>query len=507
MRIIQLLSLLTCLLSQYACSPKNEAIITINPNNEISNNFIGNGVQWDAYPHASTENSDWGKLMTEDKWQMNYERLDYMQPKLLRVVYQANWRYLVGFDKANNPIVNFDTPEVEALEKILSYAQKNNMTVLLGEWGTPFHVHDVAENLGDKFSGANDPKWIDIIIESLQYFIIDKGYTCIKYYNLVNEPNGTWASTNGNFKEWSEGAQLLASKIRETGLAEYVSVAGPDAVTLHDNPDSEYTGIEWVDECAKQLDADMGIYEVHDYTSTESLQNGEFAKFNSRAAKYPLEKGKQIIFGELGCHTGKPENKARIEQDPHAGIDSQMDIFDYSYGIDMADAAIQAMNIGYSGTAAWALDDAMHTDGDLGDKNKLKRWGMWNSLGTELCNNPQEEEMRPWFYTWSLMCRYFPVGSSILKTEELDIDGVRLTAGISGDDLSIALVNTSETEQTFSIAIPNNTTFQRFLYIDGERSLDEDGFPKAIETNIKANKQITIQIPANSFVLYTSLDF
>ena len=51
-----------------------------------------------------------------------------------------------------------------------------------------------------------------------------------------------------------------------------------------------------------------------------------------------------------------------------------MDVYDYSYGVDMADVAIQIQNAGYSGSAAWDLDDAMHTKNDLGQKNKLKRW-------------------------------------------------------------------------------------------------------------------------------------
>ena len=108
------------------------------------------------------------------------------------------------------PVLDFNTPEVKAVEKILDYAQANDITVLFGEWGTPYKMHDTHLGHGDKFSGANDPKWINAIVEYLDYLIRTKGYTCIKYYNLVNEPNGDWASTKGNFEEWKEGVQLLA---------------------------------------------------------------------------------------------------------------------------------------------------------------------------------------------------------------------------------------------------------------------------------------------------------
>ncbi|MCG8377473.1 MAG: hypothetical protein MI702_13430, partial [Chlorobiales bacterium] len=201
-----------------SCQKDDSIRITINPDEVISTNFIGNGVQWSAYPHADTENADWGKLMTDEKWEMNYQRLDYMQPRLFRVLDQANWRYLVGFDNDDMPILDFTTPEVKALEKILDYAQANNITVLFGEWGTPYKVHDTHLGHGDKFTGANDPKWINSIVSYLKYLIIDRGYTCLKYYNLVNEPNGDWATTNGDFVEWSEGVKLLNEALKQNGL-------------------------------------------------------------------------------------------------------------------------------------------------------------------------------------------------------------------------------------------------------------------------------------------------
>ena len=74
---------------------------------------------------------------------------------------------MVGFDENDEPILDFNTPEVKALEKVLDYAEKNNISVLFGEWGTPYKMHDLEEGHGDKFTGANDPKWINIIVKSL----------------------------------------------------------------------------------------------------------------------------------------------------------------------------------------------------------------------------------------------------------------------------------------------------------------------------------------------------
>ncbi|GAF01477.1 cellulase family glycosylhydrolase [Saccharicrinis fermentans] len=403
--------------------------------------------------------------------------------------------------------MDFHTPEVKAVEKILSYAQKNNITVLFGEWGTPYKMHDLDAGNSDKFKGANDPKWIRSIVAYLDYLIVKKGYTCIKYYNLVNEPNGDWASTKGDFEEWAEGVRMLTAALREKGLDKYISVAGPDAVTRYDNPNSTYSGAGWVRETAKQLDEMVGIYEVHDYTEYDLVRSGGFKKYHGDIAQLMAHTNKQIIFGELGFSRNGVENQERASRDLYACEDSQFDVFKFSYGVDMADAVIQSMNAGYSGAAAWALDDAMHTCGDLGNKNELKRWGMWNSLGTELCQNPADENMRPWFYSWSLLCRYFPSGCSVVKTDSTGIEGLRLTAGVYNDDITVAIVNNSGVDNTISLNIPTHKQLKKFLYFDGDRAVDVNRFPIPVEEKIDAKHSIELTMPASSFVILTSLDY
>lgn len=491
----------------FGCETKETHIIHIHPEQTISVDFIGNGVQWSAYPHADTENAEWGKLMTDAKWQMNFDRLDYMKPKLFRVMDQANWRYLVGFDDEGEPILDFNTPEIKALEKILDYAQKNDVHVLFGEWGTPYKMHDKDHGHSDKFTGANDPKWINIIAEYLDYLIKTKGYTCLKYYNLVNEPNGDWASTKGDFNAWRDGVKMLSEALKKKGLDTYITVAGPDAVTRYNNPNSTYSGIGWVEESVKQLDSIVGIYEIHDYTSHELVKTGNFKNYHRKAAELAESVNKQIIFGEIGLSRNSKENQERAKLDPFASEDSQMEVYDFSYGIYMADAAIQAMNAGFSGSAAWDLDDAMHTKHDIGDKDKIKRWGMWNSLGTEICNNPDDENIRPWFYSWALMCRYFPTGSKIIKTDSTGIEGVRLTTGLYKGDITIALVNNSSIDNTITLSIPTSKSLKKYLYLESESKVDEDNFPIAIDDAIKVKETMTVNIPANSFILFTSLKF
>jgi hypothetical protein len=493
------------------CSHEDIKTVQIYPEKIISKSYIGNGVQWDAYPHADAPDAEWGALMTDSKWERVYKRLDYMRPRLIRVMDQANWRYLKAMDSKGEPILDFDSPEIKSLQKILDYCQKNEVTVIFGEWGCPYPISNSGGKTTGYFTGANDPKWIGMIVKYLDNLINEKGYTCLKYYNLVNEPNGYWASTNGNWDEWSDGIKMLNQALNTAGLSGKISIAGPDVVAEYDNPVSKYPGFQWVDETARQLNDYIGIYDIHAYTNYSLVRSGNFGRLYNNSVKLAKNLNKQIIFGELGFDKSTEENKQRIKTDKYASEDSQMSVYDFSYGTDMADVAIQIMNCGYSGTVAWDLDDAMHTLGDKGDTSQLKRWGFWNSLGTEICKNPEDENIRPWFYTWSLMSRYFPKGINIIESDSTGIEGLRLTAGSLDSDMTIAIINNSAISQKINLECSDFPAkpFQKYIYSESLRPVDGDMFPVPCEKEIliKSEYGTSVEIPANSFVLFTTFDY
>ena len=118
--------------------------------------------------------------------------------------------------------------------------------------------------------------------------------------------------------------------------------------------------------------------------------------------------------------------------------------------------AMSVMNSGFSGAAAWMLDDAMHSNGDSGATEDIKLWGMWNTLGSEVFNDPSQEEVRPWYYTWSLMCKSFPSGSRILKLEGPMPEGLAAVAAQTpSGSYSLAFVNFGDRPRTLSVKLPS----------------------------------------------------
>ena len=439
--------------------------------------------------------------MTDEKWEELYRRLDYVNPNLIRVMDVASWRYYKGLDEDNQPILDFTTQELKSLYKLLEYCQKRNITVFFGEWGAPgFWKKDKKPTDIDV---ANDSRWIGMISEYLGHLILEKGYTCIKYYNLVNEPNGYWASTDGDWDQWKSGYLKLRTALKEKGLENYISLSGPDAVVQWDHPTHPKKAFDWVFSTISELDSITSVYDIHVYADQNLTRKGNLEPYLMVFPKHIQDKRKPIILGELGMkYTGslQEENIIRGNNDPFAGPDdSNMFVYDYFYGLDMADAAMQSMLAGFGGAIAWNLDDAMHTVGDLGEKDQLKKWGMWNILAEEFGNLEEDIRPRPWSYPWTLLCNLFLPNSTVYRPSfETKNDSVRAVASVLDKDFTVAIVNQSKTPMTYSVQLDiplDEAPLYVYEYSENHWPVNTSGFPIASKMiEYKDGKPLTVTL-------------
>ncbi len=478
-----------------ACNSHQQQFTVAITNEVINPNYIGNGVQWDAYPEAEI----WGAAVSDDDWNTLYKRLDFMKPNYVRCLINSPFRY---FDAETGAYDR--TRNIESLARLLQYCQDNNITVLFGEFNPP------------TWDMKDDPRWIAMAADYLNYLVNDLGFSCIKYYNLFNEPDGNWASTNGDFYLWKKMIYAFHDEMQKyPGLSEQVQIAGPDIVKDYNNSASPYQSHEWVEQTAKQMDDVIGLYDIHAYPGQHQVRSGAFAEaIKIYKAQVPADK--QIIFGEAGYKYWRAEDsilmqeyERRAEAHPNTkGSDSNMLVYDFFYGLDMPLLAMEVMNGGYSAVAAWMLDDAMHSQNDAGNTEDIKLWGMWNILGEEVFGMPEEEEIRPWFYSWSLMCRYFPGGTDIVRVEYDDQPGVRVVSGVFQDKRTIALVNFSDNDYDVSLTLPEAfKNGKLYFYVEPDRRKDENGFPVPVFTGVEFNKDFSIQLSNQSFVLLTNIEY
>jgi hypothetical protein len=412
----------------------------------------------------------------------------------------------------NSPFSYFDATtgeyhpgrNISSICRLLDYCQEKGITVVYGEYNPP------------TWDMKQDQKWIDMSVDYLNLLVNVKGYDCIKHFIIFNEPDGHWASTNGDYAMWQSMLTRFHAKMQEyPGLRDKVSFAGPDAVSNYTNVNSNLGTADWLNNTVSNVDSIIGLYDIHAYPGQTEVRNGSYGKRLKEYRKL-VPQNKQIILGEAGYKYEQEadsllmaEYNRRVLGHPFTkGSDCNMLVYDYFYGVDMPLLISEVMNAGFSGVAAWMLDDAMHSSGDSGKTSDLKIWGMWNILGQEVFGDADQEEIRPWYYTWSLMCRYFPMGCDVLKSEISKPDSGIFTVSAQTVDnlLTVAVINVSNDSRKASISLPRplkDAQSFKFTELDGIAK-DEHGIPLPESTNINGDK-ITVNLPANSLTLITEM--
>ena len=463
----------------------HSADITISISDEVVNSgYIGNGVEWDPYDEALA----WGHEISDEQWQTLFHRLDVMRPQYVRCMINSPFSYWdaekktyrKGYREAN-------------IRKLLGYCKEHHITVLYGEFNPP--TWDMKQS----------QEWIDMSVDYLNYLINDCDLTCIKYFVIFNEPDGDWASTNGDYDMWLSMLKRFHKKMSAyDGLLDKVSLAGPDAVVNYKNSNSKFDTQGWLSQSVADADSIIGIYDVHAYPGQHEVRSGKYSDMLKRLSA-SIPEGKKIILGEAGFKYDHPEDSLlkqeynrRAEANPFTkGSDCNMLCYDYFYGLDMPMFAMEAMNSGMAGLALWMLDDAMHSSGDSGKIEDVKIWGLWNILGGKVFNKAEEESPRPLYYSWTLMCRYFPQGCNILKNSSTSLPekGLFTVCAEKDGKLSFAVVNVGNEDQQICVAFPHTTANARlYTYQENNCKTDQNGEPLPVEEGISTLKyDITVK--------------
>jgi len=479
--------------------------------------FMGLGVEFDPYDTLQPSQIDW-PLITQ--------RLDFMSPGFLRVVEPAS-DYFGGYDSAGDPTYRWTSPHVEELLSILSYAQSRGITVVLGDWANPLIGGDAripADFIGDLRNTY--------------------GYTDIRYYDVMNEPNDD--GTSCEFTCWEGIVKTVSAEFTRLGYDSWLALVGPDNSNSWDDTqsaqaldrtsgldtDNPLDGDAWVTDTLQTIPGLIGAYDSHRYATIWGVENGVYGD-QMRARREEISNldapAKPYFAGEVGLTARQttpfavrdPRMTPSLESllDPSATsastfVDSQPNITTFNYGIWMGDMMIQGIAAGLSGASAWDLDDAMHTGGGYGSEN-LKQWGFWNSLGGQDGYPTSDLAPRPWYYAWSVLSRAFPAGGEPLVVPGTGVPGLRVAAARIPDgrgyDLSLAIVNDSGTAHSITVAVPSVTgplEMAQYDYFAAERPVDANDLPiPARMVQAQPASGITVQLPANGMVVMTSHGF
>ncbi len=467
----------------------NDLVLKTTPVSSLP--FEGIGPQWGGYDNIQRWTGS--ATFNEADWAALRERVTFMRPGLIRIMASQGWNYLVD---------GVYTPEKSegVLFRILDLCEEQGINVMYGEWGERALV-----------DGRVDTDWLNRSTDFLTYLLDVKGYTCLKYYNMCNEPAGDWSSIGGNYALWQQTYEHIFALMAQKGLDTRITVIAPDVAIWNDT-----SLADWITRPAAHFGDKIGAYDIHSYPTDDQVKGGSYRSV-IQAYQQLVPAGKPMIMGELGFKYNPNSalgaaNLARIAADPFAGDDSNMMVYDAFYGVDVADAVIQNMLAGYNGVILWNMDDAMYED----QQDQLKRWGFWNILGEERFGGRADEAVRPWFYPISLLCRYFPVGSTVLQMDVPVKKGLQAVSAVHDGKHTIAIANSHAAEYTIRLKSETAVTLSNakvYTFTAGEGAdfaggVDANGFavPGTTETISLDNGQSrTITLPGHTFVLITTM--
>jgi hypothetical protein len=460
-------------------------VVTVSIERVLEKNFLGFGVEWEYEgdrPDLNVENIVW-----TNRWAEMVRRVRFMRPALLRVMHDARMYSQV---EGGHIVPDYESPRMQGVYRILDFARDEGIPVIFGEWW----LHkSYAESLG----GVTSSRWPEELIGPfLQYLRERRHYTNICHFNLINEPGGQLS-----FEEWKRAILNLHAAFKRKGLDHEVQTVGTDGP-------GDWN--KWIERTAQDagLRDTIGAYEYHLYAHLRTdkwlpslvegkLETGELCPRRLLVNQHePTGANKPFFMGEAGIDDG---NKG----------DNQTNRFRFEYGVWMADYAIQSMRAGQAGLIAWDMDDAMHTWGSYGAAG-LKGWGFWNSLAGFKGYPADDFKPRPWFYTWSLLCRLFPRGSQTIEAGASGDDSVRVAAARlpGGKGFSFAIVNEATTPSELVLRMPNSSSLalHEYRYFLTDRPVDAFSFPRvsAIHTNAPLAAGFKVRLPSTGAIFLST---
>jgi hypothetical protein len=416
-------------------------------------NFLGFGAEWDSnnYPAAGVTAEDFALIR---------KRVQWMRLPVARIMMQTKWCY------RGPGRYEWDNPAMQALYRHLDVCQELGTTVFLTDWGCEpdwLRIPGIAD--------VADPQYAEAIGGYLDHLLDTLGYSCIRHFILVNEPN----LEVRDWPRWRKGVENVWAVMQRRGLDKRLTFTGSD----------ESTNENWHDRAVDELQHVLGAYDMHLYAEDVVVRNGNLYPFFRTLWDYarkndPRAKDKPCIVGEAGMWDGArpPANNDNIDK--------------VWYGVFMADYAAQAANAGSAAVSAWMLDDNSHQD---------FTWGLWTDKAAGM-------KLRPWFQVWGLLCRSFPPGSTIYQVPQPSRSLRLLAAHLPGGGWCFCIVNRAEEPATLTIRVPaaGTVSLQRYVYAEGSLAADDDGFPLPLDATVyDLGKGVSITVPPGAVIFLTSL--
>jgi hypothetical protein len=432
-----------------------------------------------AYRRRNSRGSAWGgnpPVSQIKAWEQIYDHAAWLGLSWLRV--ELSMRMY----QPEKGKYDWDNEEMQALYKILDWAEANDADVFLQQmWSNvKWNSYPDVQPL------ISAPRSLDDFAEGLatlvDYLLNVKKYNCIKWLCLTNEPPGGtwghwWSSTeHGRNTPLTPALKAVRKAFDAKNLN--IQISGPD-----------WTDLPPFDENKIDFDKYIGAYDIHSYHGIDEKKQKEVAKW----VKWAHAHGKPLFLSEIG------------RQDLVVGINNPGStktgqVVSMAESLANAEAILRGMAVGVSAFNRWSFTNR----GDLDGQWQLIR--TWNIEEKSFYETIQPEPVS--FYGYGIISRFVPKYSTIVSTGLIENPNIlSQTVRTPKGELTTIILNKSDQEQSINFNMKGIESRPFYLYRAIQKDIIQPDFKMnpVHEMELKNGNEVTLTLPAKSILTLSTM--
>jgi hypothetical protein len=433
------------------------------------------GSGWGGNPGAD-DDRHWQELFKHAEWL----GLDWCRVELEQRVYEPR-----------RGVFDWDNHEMRVLYRILDWAEHRGVDVFLQQmWGDvawnayPGNAEDPVKRL--RSAPYSLPDWAQGLGELADHLVRVKGYKCIRWVSVSNEPGhdefSWWQDSNMKAAPFTPGLKAVREEFDRRHLI--VPISGPDWTDLPDLNPAEV-----------DFDANIGAYDLHSYNAVFDSMDGSYnltqaEQRMARWAQWARARNKPFFLSEFGTMAF---GWGREDVGPAS----------YQSGLKNASLVVRGINAGVDGFNRWSFTNR----GDLDGQWQLVR--TWDIDRNKLLDSftPQPNA----YYQFAMLSRFLPKYSGVLTTRveapfgERERSLVATALRTPKGNLTIIVVNESHRAADAAFAfegLPAPVRFERYSLT--REAEDKTSVELRPERSLEVSTAMSDRIPPMSIVVYST---
>jgi hypothetical protein len=365
---------------------------------------------------------------------------------------------------------DWENEEMLALYAILDWAEANDVDVFLQqmwmgtEWNAIPGIHPLISAPSNLDDYANS---IATLIEQLTK---EKAYTCIKYFCMTNEPpGGTWGywweygDTEGSIDDaWAR----LKEEFGRRNIS--IPISGPD-----------WTDMPPFDTEKLRMAHNFGAIDIHSYHGVTEAGEANLKQW----ADWAHAQGKPFFLTEFGNM-----NLGWGGDDPNQKS--------FTAALSNASDVIRGLRAGVDAFNRWSFTNRGNLD------------GQWQLVKTyDLATKTYVDEVLPEpeaYFGFGIISRFLSKYSTVVTCEVDDPDLLSAAVLSPGGQLSILMVNNSDSHVKVVLNVSGNPRPDFHLYLVSKDIIATPGFQLNPLSQYSSNDTIGVELPPHSIANLTN---